>query len=88
MQFFLLGILLNKNLALSVWCKSNQRTMKYKELPKLLSKAGCYDTGRQRSGHPLWFSPITGKYFRTSNHGSEEVKTGTLKSILRDAGVK
>lgn len=62
--------------------------MKYNELHKLLSKAGCYDTGRQRSGHPLWFSPVTGKYFKTSNHGSEEVKPGTLKSILREAGIK
>lgn len=62
--------------------------MKYKELHKLLSKAGCRDTGRQRSGHPLWYSPLTGIYFTTSNHGSEEVKTGTLKSILRDAGLK
>lgn len=62
--------------------------MKYNELHKLLSKAGCRDTGRQRAGHPLWYSPITDKYFKTSNHYSEEVKPGTLKAILRDAGIK
>lgn len=62
--------------------------MKYNELHKLLSKAGCWDTGRQRGGHPLWYSPKTGNYFKTSNHGSEEVKSGTLNSILRDAGIK
>ncbi len=88
MKNFLSKILLNKNLALTLCCKSKQRTMKYNELHKLLSRMGCRDTGRQRGGHPLWFSPITGNYFKTSNHGSEEVKPGTLKSILRDAGIK
>jgi predicted RNA binding protein YcfA (HicA-like mRNA interferase family) len=62
--------------------------MKYNELHKQLSKYGCWDTGRQRGGHPMWYSPITRKYFKTSNHGSEDVKPGTLKSILRDAGIK
>lgn len=71
-----------------MWRKSKHLTMKYNELHKLLRKAGCRDTGRQRGGHPLWYSPITGVYFKTSNHGSEEVKPGTLKAILRDAGIK
>lgn len=62
--------------------------MKYNELHRILKKAGCYDTGRTMSGHPLWYSPTTGNYFKTSRHGAEEVKTGTLKAILRDAGIK
>lgn len=62
--------------------------MKYKELDKKLRKAGCYDTGRQIGGHPLWHCPKTGKYFRMSNHGSEEVATGTLNAILKAAGLK
>ncbi|MGM9763356.1 MAG: type II toxin-antitoxin system HicA family toxin [Candidatus Cryptobacteroides sp.] len=62
--------------------------MKYNELEKLLRKAGCYPTGRQQGGHPLWFSPKTGKSFQTSNHGSQEVASGTLKKILKDAGLK
>ncbi len=62
--------------------------MKYNELHKLLKKAGCYDTGRLRGSHPLWYSPITGNYFKTSHHGGEEVKNGTLKAILKDAGIK
>lgn len=61
--------------------------MKYNELHRLLKKAGCYDTGKQRSGHPYWFSPITGQYFTTSNHGKEEVTPGTLKNIKRLAGI-
>ncbi|WP_372472643.1 type II toxin-antitoxin system HicA family toxin [Capnocytophaga sp. ARDL2] len=62
--------------------------MKYSELERLLRKNGCYDTGKQANGHPVWFSPITGQKFRTSNHKSEEVKIKTLKSISKQSGVK
>lgn len=65
-----------------------QNKMKYNELHRILKKAGCYDTGRTMGGHPLWYSPITDKYFRTSHHGSEEVMKGTLMSIKRESGVK
>lgn len=61
--------------------------MKYNELERKLKKLGCYDTGQQMAGHPIWHSPITGKDFKMSNHGSEEVATGTLKSIKRAAGL-
>jgi predicted RNA binding protein YcfA (HicA-like mRNA interferase family) len=61
--------------------------MKYNELHRELRKIGCTRLKKQRKGHPLWYSPITGKFFMTSNHGSEEVKPGTLKSIKRDSGL-
>lgn len=61
--------------------------MKYSELEKLLKKNGCELLKKQMGGHPLWFSPITGKRFRTSNHKSEEVPIGTLSSIKKDAGI-
>ena len=61
--------------------------MRYNELIKLVKKAGCYDTGKQQAGHPLWFSPKTGKYFQMSNHLSQEVATGTLKKIKKAAGI-
>ncbi|MGQ4706650.1 type II toxin-antitoxin system HicA family toxin [Capnocytophaga gingivalis] len=61
--------------------------MKYSELEKRLKEAGCYDTEKQANGHPVWYSPITNKKFRLSNHKSKEVATGTLKRILKDAGL-
>ena len=61
--------------------------MKYKELERLVKKAGCYDIGRQQAGHPLWYSPKTGKMFQMSNHGSEEVATGTLNKIKKATGI-
>ena len=60
--------------------------MKYKELEKILKKKGCYFLKNSKNGHPIWFSPITKKKFKMSNHSSE-VRNGTLKSILRDSGV-
>jgi mRNA interferase HicA len=61
--------------------------MKYSELEKKLRKGGCYFL-RNGKRHPIWESPITGKKFELSHHPSEEVKNGTLKSIIRDSGVK
>jgi mRNA interferase HicA len=61
--------------------------MKYSELEKKLKKGGCHLL-REGKRHPIWFSPITGKQFELSRHGSEEVKPGTLKSIIRDSGVE
>jgi len=62
--------------------------MKYAELEKKVKKAGCFDTGETMAGHPLWYSPSTDKYFKMSHHKNHEVAIGTLKSILKDAGVK
>lgn len=62
--------------------------MKYSELERQLKKFGCYDTGESLFGHPKWYSPITGKYFAMSHHHSQEVKTGTLKKIKEDSGLK
>lgn len=38
--------------------------------------------------HDVWYSPKTGKYFRVGRHGSQEIKGGTLNSMLKDAGLK
>lgn len=61
--------------------------MKYSELERKLKKAGCHDTGEKMNGHPLWYSPLTEKLFKMSHHKSQEVKQGTLKSILKDSGL-
>ncbi|EXZ16363.1 type II toxin-antitoxin system HicA family toxin [Bacteroides fragilis] len=38
--------------------------------------------------HDVWYSPKTGKYFRVGRHGSQEIKGGTLNSMMKDAGLK
>lgn len=61
--------------------------MKYNELHKLLRKAGCYKTGGDMAGHPVWYSPRTGLCFPTSHHLTQEVARGTLRNIKKSAGI-
>ncbi|MBQ9249069.1 MAG: type II toxin-antitoxin system HicA family toxin [Oscillospiraceae bacterium] len=61
--------------------------MRYSELKKELRKAGC-SLHHEGGNHEIWFSPITGKFFPVSRHNTEEVRTGTLKSIRQAAGLK
>ena len=60
--------------------------MRYSELKKILRDNGCY-LDKEGSKHEKWYSPKTGKYFRVGRHNSEDVKKGTLHSILTDAGI-
>lgn len=61
--------------------------MKYSELIKRLRKAGCV-VKQEGKRHTRWYSPITGKTFSVGRHKTEDVRPGTLKSILEDAGLK
>lgn len=61
--------------------------MKYSELKKVLKKNGCYLI-REGANHEQWFSPKTGKTFSIGRHGSKEVASGTLKNIMKDAGLE
>ncbi len=61
--------------------------MKYSELKKILKNHGCkidHDGGR----HEIWYSPITDKTFPVGRHKSEDVSKGTLKVILKQAGIE
>ena len=63
------------------------KPVRYSEVEKLLKKAKC-TVFREGANHTMWYSPITGKTFPVSRHRSEEVPEGTLKAIMRDAGLK
>lgn len=60
--------------------------MRTAELLKLLKKHGIYNV-RAGGRHEIYYSPITGKYFPVGRH-AKEIPTGTLDSILKDAGLK
>lgn len=61
--------------------------MKYSELEKLLKQAGC-KVDHEGKRHTMWYSPITGQLFPVGRHRTEDVKSGTLRSILTAAGLK
>ena len=57
------------------------------ELINLLKKSDCFlkEHGKR---HDMWHSPKTGNDFPVPRHAKQEIKTGTLNSILKDAGLK
>ena len=59
----------------------------YSELKRLLKKAGCRKVS-EGTNHEFWYSPITQKSFPVGRHNTQEVATGTFKSIMADAGIK
>ena len=61
--------------------------MKYSELEKLLTQAGCYVL-KEGANHTIWFSPATKKKFPVGRHKTEDVPRGTLNSIKQAAGIK
>ncbi|MBQ7737296.1 MAG: type II toxin-antitoxin system HicA family toxin [Oscillospiraceae bacterium] len=60
--------------------------MKYSELKKLLRKAGCH-LEHEGANHEIWISKKTGQMFPVSRHNTQEVPSGTLKSIKQAAGL-
>jgi len=60
--------------------------MRINELKRLLRSYGCYDLSPGKE-HDVWFSPITNSKIRIPRHQSKEVPPGTLRSILKQAGI-
>ncbi|MBO7603685.1 MAG: type II toxin-antitoxin system HicA family toxin [Bacteroidales bacterium] len=60
--------------------------MKYSEIHRKLRRAGCFIVKNGKK-HPIWKSPITGQFFETSYHESEEAKPGTKNDIAKRSGV-
>ena len=67
--------------------ESEMIRVKYSELEKLLKAAGCRPD-REGNNHRMWFSPITGARFPVAYHKTKDVPRGTLKSILKAAGIE
>ena len=61
--------------------------MKTSEFLKKAAKIGCYFVSHGKE-HDVWYSPVTEKFFRVSRHQGQELKSGTLNSMMKDAGLK
>lgn len=57
------------------------------ELRRLLEKNGC-KLIRSGGRHDFYYSPITGREVMVGRHAKEEVRTGTLHKMLKDAGIE
>lgn len=61
--------------------------MKFSELLRILKKDGWYEI-RQSGSHIIMRHPSKRNQISVPSHSSEEVKKGTLKSILKDAEIE
>lgn len=59
---------------------------RYREIIKILKRFG-FEFHRQAAGsHEIWYNPITKRYTTLPNH-SGDMPEGTLRAILKQAGV-
>jgi predicted RNA binding protein YcfA (HicA-like mRNA interferase family) len=61
--------------------------LNYGELTRKLRRFGIELRRQGRGSHEIWWDPRKKLYTRISNHGSEEIKKGTLARILKDLGL-
>lgn len=57
------------------------------ELKRYLKRNGCTKI-REGKRHEIWYSETTGMKFEVGRHDKEEVATGTLRKILKAAGLE
>ena len=61
--------------------------LRYSELTRKLHRLGYVLDRRARGDHEIWIRPSTGGRTTIPNWGARELKTGTVRAILRDLGV-
>lgn len=62
--------------------------MKYREVARKLRSLGCEETTQRASGsHRKWINPATGKGTVVPDWGHQDLKVGTLRSIVRQLGL-
>ena len=54
---------------------------------KIRKSTNCYIV-RHGAEHDVWLNPDTGMHFTIPRHPSREIKTGTVESIYKAAGLK
>jgi predicted RNA binding protein YcfA (HicA-like mRNA interferase family) len=48
---------------------------------------GCALRRTAKGSHEIWWHPGRKRYTTIPHHGAKDIKTGTLKKILRDLGI-
>ena len=62
--------------------------MKYREVARKLRDLGCEETAQRTIGsHRKWCNPATGKATVVPDWGNQDLKTGTLRAIVRQLGL-
>ena len=62
--------------------------MKYREVARKLHALGCEELVRRAGGsHRKWINPATGKSTVVPDWGNTDLKTGTLRGVVRQLGL-
>ena len=62
--------------------------MKYREATRKLVVLGCSEVPRRgRGSHRKWFNPANQQSTVLPDHGSKELKIGTLRAAVRQLGI-
>ena len=62
--------------------------MKYRELTKRLKQLGCNEVPTKKGGsHRMWENPSQEKEASIPDWRGKDLKTGTLRGILRKLGI-
>ncbi|MCA0233501.1 MAG: type II toxin-antitoxin system HicA family toxin [Bacteroidetes bacterium] len=61
--------------------------MNAKQVIKLLEENGWFEV-RQKGSHRIFKHPINPDNIPVADHGTKDIPIGTLKAILKKAGIK
>ena len=61
--------------------------MTYRELTRKLRELGCEFDRQSRGSHEIWRNPANGARTTIPNWGGKDLRTGTIRAILRDLRV-
>ena len=62
--------------------------MRYRDAARKLAELGCYEIPRRGGGsHKRWFNPEGQKDTVLPDWGGRDLKTGTLRSAIRQLGL-
>jgi predicted RNA binding protein YcfA (HicA-like mRNA interferase family) len=60
----------------------------YRQIVKVARKLGFYFCRQTKGSHEIWRRDADGRQTTIPNHGSKPLKRKTLKSILKDFGIR
>ena len=61
--------------------------MRYRELTRKLRALGCEFDRQSRGSHEIWRNPANGARTTIPNWGGSDLRTGTIRAIVRDLRV-
>jgi predicted RNA binding protein YcfA (HicA-like mRNA interferase family) len=62
--------------------------MTYRDATRKLTALGCHEVPRKGGGsHRKWVNPASGQGTVLPDHGSRDLKLGTLRAAIRQLGI-